>query len=167
MEQKGNRREPKIGRTFEVKNNFDNIGFTCETVDKVNFKSVMLFMNAWFIMTSDVKPKRKIEKLLEQIKCLIKTNTNKHYFNGMMIDVAEIPFTFDNQKSGYITFEYTLFVNKGVIFDKKEITMVMNDLIQKIYDEFFKETIDFDCYKERRDFNTRLNWIKDNEVQSN
>ena len=157
----------KKGCTFNVKNNFDNISVSCETMDKVTFKSVMLNMSSWFIVDTDYKSTRKMEKLLQQIKNTINLNMNKHYFNGMIIDVAEIPHTFEAQSTGYVTFEYTLFVNKGVIFDKKEITMVMNDLIQKIYDEFFKETIDFDCYKERRDFNTRLNWIKDNEVQSN
>ena len=159
MEQKGSRREPKIGRVFNVRNNFDNISFTSETIDSVNFKSVILSMRAWFIVHTDYKPRRKVEKLLEQIKYTIKLNMNKHYFNEMMIDVAEIPFTFEVQKNGYVTFEYTLFVNKGVKFDKHEITMAMNDLITKIHDEYFKETIDFDCYKERAEFNRKINNI--------
>jgi hypothetical protein len=84
---------------------------------------------------------------------------DKHIFKEMMIDVAEIPFTFETQKNGYVTFEYTLFVNKGVKFDKQEITMAMNDLITKIHDEYFNETIDFDCYKERAEFNRKINNI--------
>ena len=159
MEQKGSRREPKIGRIFNVKNNFDNIGFTSETIDSVNFKSVILSMRAWFIVDTDYKPRRKVEKLLEQIKYTIKLNMDKHIFKEMMIDVAEIPFTFEAQKNGYVTFEYTLFVNKGVKFNKQEITIAMNDLITKIHDEYFNETIDFDCYKERAEFNRKINNI--------
>ena len=113
----------KKGCTFNVKNNFDNISVSCETIDKVNFKSVMLNMCSWFIVDTDYKATRKMEKLLQQIKNTINLNMNKHYFNGMIIDVAEIPFTFNEQKTGYVTLEYTLFVNKGVKFNKQEITM--------------------------------------------
>ena len=147
----------KKGCTFNVKNNFDNISVSCETIDKVNFKSVMLNMSSWFIVDTDYKATRKMEKLLQQIKNTINLNMNKHYFNGMIIDVAEIPHTFEAQSTGYVTFEYTLFVNKGVKFNRKEITMVLNDLIDVIYNDYFREPIDFDVYKTRLEFNENKN----------
>lgn len=157
MELKGNYNLPKKGSTFNVKNNFDNIVFTSETMDKVTFKSVMLTMGSWFIVDTDYKATRKMEKLLQQIKNTINLNMNKHYFNGMIIDVAEIPFTFNEKKTGYVTFEYTMFVNKGVKFNKQEITMVLNDLIDVIYNDYFKEPIDFSCYKTRLEFRSIIN----------
>ena len=147
----------KKGCTFNVKNNFDNISVSCETIDKVTFKSVMLNMSSWFIVDTDYKATRKMEKLLQQIKNTINLNMNKHYFNGMIIDVSEIPFTFNEQKTGYVTFEYTLFVNKGVKFNKQEITMVLNDLIDLIYNDYFREPIDFSCYKTRLEFRDNQN----------
>ena len=147
----------KKGCTFNVKNNFDNISVSCETMDKVTFKSVMLNMSSWFIVDTDYKATKKMEKLLQQIKNTINLNMNKHYFNGMIIDVAEIPYTFEAQSTGYVTFEYTLFVNKGVKFNRQEITMVLNDLIDVIYNDYFKEPIDFSCYKTRLEFRSILN----------
>ena len=82
---------------------------------------------------------------------------NKHYFNGMIIDVDSLPETFQDKGTGYVTFEYTLFVNKGVKFNKQEITMVMNDIIGLIYNDYFREPIDFDVYKTRLEFNENKN----------
>ena len=147
----------KKGCTFNVKNNFDNISVSCETIDKVNFKSVMLNMSSWFIVDTDYKATRKMEKLLQQIKNTINLNMNKHYFNGMIIDVDSLPETFQDKGTGYVTFEYTLFVNKGIKFNKQEITMVMNDIIGLIYNDYFREPIDFDVYKTRLEFNENKN----------
>ena len=157
MELKGNFNLPKKGSVFQVKNNFENINFGSETIDKIEFKSVILTMGGWFIVNTDYKPKRKMEKLLQQIKNTIKLNMNKHYFNGMIIDVDSIPYTFDEQADGYVTFEYTLFVNKGIKYNKKEITMVMNEMIKVIHNDYFKEPIDFDVYKTRIEFNQNKN----------
>ena len=157
MELKGNHSGEKKGSVFQVKNNFENINFSSETIDKVNFKSVILTMGGWFIVRTDYKPDRKIKKLLQQIKNTINLNMNKHYFNGMIIDVDSLPETFQDKGTGYVTFEYTLFVNKGVKFNKQEITMVMNDIIGLIYNDYFKEPIDFDVYKKRFDFNQNKN----------
>jgi hypothetical protein len=155
MELKGNFNLPKKGSVFQVKDNFENINFGSETIDKIEFKSVILTMGGWFIVNTDYKPKRKIEKLLQQIKNTIKLNMNKHYFNGMIIDVDSIPYTFDEQGTGYVTFEYTLFLNKGIKYNKREMTMVMNELIKVIHNDYFKEPADFDVYKNRDEFNKR------------
>lgn len=96
-----------------------------------------------------------MEKLLQQIKNTIKLNSNKHYFNGMLIDVIEIPHTFETQATGYVTFEYTLFVNKGVKFNKQELTTLMDEMIDLIYNDYFKEPMDFVVYKNRIEFNER------------
>jgi hypothetical protein len=155
MELKGNFNLPKKGSVLKTKNNFDNINFEVQTIDKVDFKSLILSINGWFIVDVDYKPHRKMEKLLQQIKNTIKLNSNKHYFNGMLIDVAEIPYTFESQSTGYVTFEYTLFVNKGIKFNKQELTTLMNEMIDLIYNDYFKEPIDFDVYKTRIEFNGR------------
>ena len=157
MELKGDYNVPKKGCTFNVKNNFENITFSSETIDKVGFKSVILTMSGWFIVHTDYKPNRKIKKLLQQIKNTINLNMNKHYFNGMIIDVDSLPYTFEEQGTGYVTFEYTLFVNKGIKFNKQEITMVMNELIGLIYNDYFREPVDFDVYKKRLEFNQNKN----------
>jgi len=155
MELKGNYNLPKKGSVFQVKDNFENINFGSETIDKIEFKSVILTMGGWFIVNTDYKPQRKIKKLLQQIKNTINLNMNKHYFNGMIIDVDSLPQTFEEQATGYVTFEYTLFVNKGIKYNKKEITMVMNELIKVIHNDYFKEPADFDVYKNRDEFNKR------------
>jgi len=69
--------------------------------------------------------------------------------------VAEIPYTFEEQSTGYVTFEYTLFVNRGIKFNKQELTTLMNEMIDLIYKDYFKEPIDFDVYKNRDDFRAR------------
>lgn len=162
MELKGDYNLPKKGCTFQVKDKFKNINFSSETIDKVGFKSVILTMSGWFIVHTDYKPNRKIKKLLQQIKNTINLNMNKHYFNGMIIDVDSLPTTFEEQGTGYVTFEYTLFVNKGVRFNKQEITMVMNELIDVIYNDYFREPVDFDVYKKRLEFNqNKQNWNPD------
>ena len=155
MREKWDNSATKKGCVLKTKNNFDNIKFEVQTIDKVDFKSLILGIEGCFIVDVDYKPHRKIEKLLQQIKNTIKLNCNKHYFNGMIIDVAEIPFTFEAQSTGYVTFEYTLFVNKGIKFRKEELTTLMNEMIDLIYKDYFKEPIDFDVYKTRLEFNAR------------
>jgi len=157
MELKGNFNLPKKGSVLKTKNNFDNINFEVQTIDKVDFKSLILSIAGWFIVDVDYKATRKMEKLLQQIKNTIKLNSNKHYFNGMLIDVAEIPYTFEEQKTGYVSFEYTLFVNKGIKYNKQELTTLMNEMIDLIYKDYFKESIDFDVYKTRIEFNQNKN----------
>jgi hypothetical protein len=155
MELKGNFNLPKKGSVLKTKNNFDNINFEVQTIDKVDFKSLILSFEGWFIVDVEYKPHRKMEKLLQQIKNTIKLNSNKHYFNGMLIDVIEIPYTFEAQGTGYVTFEYTLFVNKGIKFNKQELTTLMNEMIDLIYNDYFKEPLDFDVYKNRDEFRAR------------
>jgi hypothetical protein len=155
MREKSDYSYPKKGSVLKTKNNFDNINFGVQTIDKVDFKSLILSFEGWFIVDVDYKPHRKMEKLLQQIKNTIKLNSNKHYFNGMLIDVIEIPYTFEAQSTGYVTFEYTLFVNKGIKFNKQELTTLMNEMIDLIYNDYFKEPIDFDVYKNRIEFNER------------
>jgi hypothetical protein len=152
---KGDYTLPKKGSVLQVNNNYPNINFSSETIDKINFKSIILTMNGWFTVNVDYKSHRKIEKLLQQITNTIKLNSSKHYFNGMIIDVANIPDTFEEQSTGYVTFEYTIFVNRGIKFNKREMTMVMNEMIKKIYNDYFKEPMDFDVYKNRDEFRAR------------
>lgn len=152
MELKGNYNLPKKGQTFKVNGDFDNITFSSQTIDKLSFKSVILEMGGWFIIDADYKASRKISKLLQQIKNTISLNMNKHLFNGMIIDVATNPETLDDLRHGYISLEYTIFVNKGIKCNKQEITKEMNHLIKIIYNDYFKEPADFQVYKNRNIF---------------
>lgn len=155
MELKGDYNLPKKGSVLVINNNYPNINFESETIDKVNFKSMILSMGGWFIVDTDYKASRKVEKLLQQITNTIKLNMDKHYFNGMIIDVISKPDTFDEQRTGYITMEYTIFVNKGIKFNKTEMTMIMNDIIKQVYNDYFKTPVDFDVYKNRDKFRAR------------
>ena len=147
---------PKKGCFFKTKNNFDNITFETQTIDKIDFKSIILTIGGWFIVDENTKARRRLVKLLEEITKTIKLNTNKHYFNGMIIDVAEIPETFDALRTGYVPLEYTMFINKGIKFNKQEMTMLMNELIDTIYKEHFKEPVGFDVYKSRLEFRENI-----------
>jgi hypothetical protein len=65
-------------------------------------------------------------------------------------------------RSGFLNLDYTIFVNRGVKFDKREITMLMNELIDKIYNEYFEETKDFDVFKSRIEFReNKILWNPD------
>lgn len=155
MIKKGDFSTPKKGSVFKTKNNFDNLTIECQTIDRIDFKSVILTIGGWFIVDEDIKPKRRILKLLEDITKTIKHNSNKHYFNGMLIDVAEMPYTFDAQRTGYINLEYTLFINKEIKFNKQDMTTIMNEIIDVVYEKHFKEPIGFDVYKNRIEFKER------------
>ena len=152
----------KSGCTFKVKNNFDNITFYSDTVDKNDFKSISLRFEGWFVPNTEYKPKRKIEKLCEQIKNTINLNSNKYYFSERIIDLVLSPETFNDIRSGFCTFEYTIFVNRGVRFNKNEVTTVLNELIDIIYSNYFENPVDFDIYKNRMEFRKRpLIWNPD------
>jgi len=155
MIKKGDFSTPKKGSVFKTKNNFNNLTIECQTIDRIDFKSVILTIGGWFIVDEDIKPKRRILKLLEDITKTIKHNSNKHYFNGMLIDVAEMPYTFDAQRTGYINLEYTLFINKEIKFNKQDMTTIMNEIIDVVYEKHFKEPVGFDVYKNRIEFKER------------
>jgi hypothetical protein len=155
MELKGDYNLPKKGNLLKVKDNYQNINFHSEVIDKINFNSVTLTISGWFIINTDYKPQRKVEKLLQQIKNTIKLKQNTYYFNGKIIDVVASPFTLKDTNTGFLTFDYTLFVNKGVKFDKQELTLVINELVDEIYYDYFGEPIDFDVYKDRKEFKSR------------
>ena len=75
-----------------------------------------------------------------------------------------LPDTFNQLKSGYITFEYTMFVNRGVKYNKKELTTLMTELIDKIYEQFFNTPIEFEVIKNRVDLKSKrelMNWNPD------
>ena len=46
-------------------------------------------------------------------------------------------------------------MNKGIKFNKQEMTMLMNEMIDVVYKEHFKEPVGFDVYKNRIEFNAR------------
>jgi hypothetical protein len=155
---------PKKGSNLKIKDKYDNMSFSCNTVDKVDFKTMVLTFEGWFIVESYYKPTRLMNRLCESIRLFIVKECNKYYFNERIIDIIMIPDTFNEQKTGYITFEYTIFVNKGVKYNKEELTKLMSELIDKIYDEFFNDPIEFEVVKDRTEFRNRLetiNWNPD------
>ena len=155
---------PKKGSNLKIKDKYDNMSFSCSTVDKVDFKTMVLTFEGWFIVESYYKPTRLMNRLCESIRLFIVKECNKYYFNERIIDIIMIPDTFNEQKTGYISFEYTMFVNKGVKYNKEELTKLMSELIDKIYDEFFNDPIEFEVVKDRMEFRNRLetiNWNPD------
>ena len=155
---------PKKGSNLKIKDKYDNMSFSCNTVDKVDFKTMVLTFEGWFIVESYYKPTRLMNRLCESIRLFIVKECNKYYFNERIIDIIMIPDTFNEQKTGYISFEYTMFVNKGVKYNKEELTKLMSELIDKIYDEFFNDPIEFEVVKDRMEFRNRLetiNWNPD------
>jgi len=154
----------KKGSTLKINNKYDNMSFSCNTVDKLDFKSMNLSFESWFIVESYYKPTRLMNKLCNDIKLFIVKECNKYYFNERIIDVMMLPDTFNQLKSGYITFEYTMFVNRGVKYNKKELTTLMTELIDKIYEQFFNTPIEFEVIKNRVDLKSKrelMNWNPD------
>ena len=147
----------KKGCSFNINNNYDKVSFSSDTIDKVDFKTIVLTISGWFIVTSDTKPTRVMNKLCENIKLKTIQTFNEYYFSNRIIDIVTTPDTFNEMRSGFLNLDYTIFVNRGVKFDKREITMLMNELIDKIYNEYFEETKDFDVFKSRIEF-------KDNKI---
>jgi hypothetical protein len=158
------RSNPKKGSNLKIKDKYDNLTFYSNTVDKVDFKTMTLGFEGWFIVESYYKPTRLMNKLSNDIKLFIVKECNKYYFNERIIDVMMIPDTFNEQKSGYISFEYTMFINKGVTYNKEELTRLMTELIDKIYQQFFNTPIEFEVVKDRVDFKSKrelMNWNPD------
>lgn len=156
--------QPKKGSTLKIKNKYDNLTFNSNTVDKVDFKTMTLRFEGLFIVESYYKPTRLMNKLCNDIRLFIVKECNKYYFNERIIDVMMIPDTFNELKSGYITFEYTMFVNKLVNYNKEELTRLMTELIDKIYQQFFNTPIEFEVVKDRIDLKSKrelMNWNPD------
>lgn len=152
----------KKGCSFNIKNNYDNISFTSETIDKLDFKTITLTFGSWFIITSDTKPTRIVNKLCETIKLKTIQKFNNYYFSNRIIDIVTTPDTFNDNGTGYLTFDYTIFVNRGIKFDKKELTILMDELIKDIYKNYFEEPTDFQIYKSRTEFKeNKILWNPD------
>jgi len=147
----------KSGCKFVVKNNYDEMEVSSETMDKQDFKTIMLDLSFWCLCNTD-KPKRTINKLTRDIKSTIISNSSKYHFSNKIIDVANMPFNFNETKLGYVSLEYTIFLNKHIRFNKKEMTMVLNDLVDVIYKEHFVEPVGIETYKNRIKLKTRNNY---------
>ena len=143
------------GCVLTLNNNYDNVSFTSETIDKTNFKTLVLKVEGWFVVTSDTKPTRVMNRLSDKIKLNTIKHFNPYYFTDIIIDILRTPDTFDLKRTGFLTFDYTIFVNKGIKWNKEEITMVMNDLIKKIHQEHFENPTDFEVFKTRLEFKER------------
>lgn len=153
---------PKNGAVLKIKNNYDRINFFCDTVDKNTFKTLTLSFEGW-ITCETLKPTRTINRLTDNIKSFILRECNKYYFSERMIDINTLPESFDDNGSGFCSFEFTFFINRGVKFNREELIRLMNELVEKIYRNFFEQPIDFDIYKNRNEFNNRPinNWNPD------
>jgi hypothetical protein len=147
----------KSGCKFVVKNNYNEMEVSSETLDKKDFRSVMLDLGFWCICDTD-KPKRTINKLIGDIKSTIISKGSKYHFSKRIIDLGNTPFNFNETKLGYVSLEYTIFLNKNIKFDKKEMTMVLNDLVDVIYKEHFVEPVGIETYKNRIKLRTRNNY---------
>lgn len=151
------RKLKKSGCKFVVKNNYDEMEVSSETLDKQDFRSIMLDLGFWCICDTD-KPKRTINKLIGDIKSTIINKGSQYHFSKKIIDVGNIPFNFNETKLGYVCLEYTIFLNKNIKFDKKEMTIILNDLVDVIYKEHFVEPVGIETYKNRIKLRARNNY---------
>jgi len=81
----------KSGCKFVVKNNYDEMEVSSETMDKQDFRTIMLDLSFWCICNTD-KPKRTINKLIRDIKSTIVNKGNSLYFSKKVIDVGNMRF---------------------------------------------------------------------------
>jgi hypothetical protein len=149
------------GCVLSINNNYDNVSFISETIDKIVFKTIVLRIQGYFIVTSDTKPTRVINKLSDMIKLNTIKHFNQYYFKDIIIDIVDTPYTFNEKKTGFVSLDYTIFVNKGIKFDKQELTILMNELSKKIHEEYFENPMGFEVYKKRTDSLDRTLWNPD------
>jgi hypothetical protein len=51
---------------------------------------------------------------------------------------------------GFVDYEFTLFTNSKQPVQKREMVMILNPLIEEIYNQFFNEPTDYHVTKNKR-----------------
>jgi hypothetical protein len=132
---------------YKIKNNFENISFYAETMDKEVLKSVTITMNGWF----ECENYRKLSSLKDKIKSFILRNRNSLYFQDKCIGIETVPVSIKKTSYGFVDYEFTLFTNSKLPIEKREMVMILNPLIEEIYNEFFNEPTHFHVSKNKRE----------------
>lgn len=133
-------------QTYPIKNNFTNISFNADTMDRDVLKSVSISMSGWF----ECDNYRRLTTLKDKIKNFIMRKRNSLYFQEKCIAIETVPVTLKKNSNGYVSYEFTLFTNSKRPISKHEMTMILNPLIEEIYDEFFKQPTDYHVTKSRK-----------------
>lgn len=128
-------------QSYPTKNNFNNISFDVSTIDKNDLKSINIFISGWF----ECENKRKLERLNEKLKSFVLKNRNPYYFKDMCISIDTVPYRYNGY--GYVSYDITLFTTRRFKIDRREMAMIINPLLDKIYDQFFKEPTEFHVEK--------------------
>lgn len=133
-------------QTYPIKNNFTNISFYADTMDRDTLKSVNISMSGWF----ECENHRKLISLKDKIKSFILRKRNSLYFQEKCIGIETVPVSIKKTSHGFVDYEFTLFTNSKRKIEKREMTMILNPLIEEIYNEFFNEPTDYQVSKNKR-----------------
>ena len=133
-------------QTYPIKNNFTNISFYADTMDRDTLKSVNISMSGWF----ECENHRKLISLKDKIKSFILRKRNSLYFQEKCIGIETVPVSIKKNAHGFVDYEFTLFTNSKRKIEKREMTMILNPLIEEIYEEFFNEPTDYQVSKNKR-----------------
>lgn len=136
----------KKGQSYKIKNNFTNIAFHAETLDKEVLKSVTITMNGWF----ECENYRKLISLKDKIKSFILKRRNPLYFQEKCIGIETVPVSIKKTSHGFVDYEFTLFTNSKRPIQKQEMAMILNPLIEEIYEQFFNEPTDYHVSKNKK-----------------
>jgi hypothetical protein len=133
-------------QSYPVKNNFNNISFYADTLDRDVLKSVTISMNGWF----ECDNHRKLTTLKDKIKSFILRKRNPLYFQDKCIAIDTVPVSMKKTSHGFVDYEFTLFTNSKQPVQKREMVMILNPLIEEIYYQFFNEPTDYHVTKNKR-----------------
>ena len=146
MAQQTENKSCRRAQSYSIKNNFTNISFNADTMDRDTLKSVNISMGGWF----ECENHRKLTTLKDKIKSFIIRKRNSLYFQEKCIGIETVPVSMKKTSNGYVSYEFTLFTNSKRKIEKREMTMILNPLIEEIYNEFFNEPTDYSVTKTRR-----------------
>lgn len=136
----------KKGLVVPNRNEFDNIDIHAFIADRLTMKSITVKVGGWFYGTTT----KEMLKLKRVIKKAIYQHRDSELFKPQMIDIDTIPDSFDDTEHGYVSFEYTLFYNKPIEFNRKEQIVTITDLATKIYQDVFEKDNTLLCFKNKQ-----------------
>ena len=72
------------------------------------------------------------------------------YFQEKCIGIETVPVSLKKTSYGFVDYEFTLFTNSKQPIHKQEMAMILNPLIEEIYEKFFNEPTDYYVSKNKR-----------------
>ena len=146
MEKNNNSQFIKKSYSVPNRNDFDDIKIEGFVTNKDRMKTITIIVAGWFYETT----KKEMSRLKRNIKRIINQYSDNEIFKKQIIDIDTIPYNFDDTNNGYISFEYTLFYNRPVNFNRQEQILTVTDLATKIYEEVFQPDNTLIRYKEKQ-----------------